>query len=91
MRIENNAQLLDQEIARLTDSVGKITAVKQGLDKELEKLYSSGFKDRKFEELKAKVKESESVIIEMNKIIQEMINSLKQRSQLIKKYHNVRI
>jgi len=91
MRIENNAQLLDQEIARLTDSVGKITAVKQGLDKELEKLYSSGFKDKKFEELKAKVKESESVIIEMNKIIQEMINSLKQRSQLIKKYHNVRI
>ena len=91
MRIENNAQLLDQEIARLTDSVGKITAVKQGLDKELEKLYSSGFKDRKFEELKAKVKESESVIIEMNNIIQEMINSLKQRSQLIKKYHNVRI
>ena len=91
MRIENNAQLLDQEIARLTDSVGKITAVKQGLDKELEKLYSSGFKDRKFEELKAKVKESESVIIEINNIIQEMINSLKQRSQLIKKYHNVRI
>ena len=91
MKIENNAQILDQEIARLTDSVGKITAVKQGLDKELEKLYSSGFKDRKFEELKAKVKESESVIIEINNIIQEMINSLKQRSQLIKKYHNVRI
>jgi hypothetical protein len=91
MRIENNAQTLDQEIIRLTDSVGKMTAVQQGLDKELEKLYSSGFKDRKFEELKAKVKESESVIIEMNKIIQEMINSLKQRSQLIKKYHNVRI
>ena len=91
MRIENNAQILDQEIARLTDSVGKITAVKQGLDKELEKLYSGGFKDVKFEELKAKVKESESVIIEMNNIIQEMINSLKQRSQLIKKYHNVRI
>ena len=91
MKIENNAQILDQEIIRLTDSVGKMTAVKQGLDKELEKLYSSGFKDRKFEELKAKVKESESVIIEMNKIIQEMINSLKQRSQLIKKYHNVRI
>ena len=91
MRIENNAQTLDQEIIRLADSLGKITAVKQGLEKELEKLYSSGFKDKKFEELKAKVKESESVIIEINKIMQEMINSLKQRSQLIKKYHNVRI
>ena len=91
MQIENNAQLLDQEIARLTDSVVKTNAVKQGLDKELEKFYSSGFKDRKFEELKVRVKESESIIIEMNKILQEMINSLKQRSQLIKKYHNVRI
>ena len=68
MRIENNAQTLDQEIIRLTDSLGKITAVKQGLEKELEKLYSSGFKDKKFEELKAKVKESESSIVEMNKI-----------------------
>ena len=37
MRIENNAQTLDQEIIRLTDSVGKMTAVQQGLDKELEK------------------------------------------------------
>ncbi len=91
MRIENNAQILDQEIIRLTDSVGRITAIKQGLDKELEKLYSSGFKDRKFEELKGKVKESESSIVEMNKILQEMINSLKQRSQLIKTYHNVKI
>ncbi len=91
MRIENNAQTLDQEIARLTNSVGSIATIKQGLDKELDKLYSSGFKDRKFEELKGKVKESESSIIEINKILQDMINSLKQRSQLIKTYHNVRI
>ena len=91
MRIENNAQTLDQEINRLCTSIERMGAVQQGLHQELEKLYSSGFKDRKFEELRSRVLESEGVIKEMNKSIQMIIDSLKQRSQLIRKYHNVPI
>ncbi len=91
MRIENNAQTLDQEIKRLLDSTENISSVKQGLEKELDRLYSSGFKDRKFEELRLRVKESEAIIMEMNKTIQSVVDSLKQRSALIRKYHSVNI
>ncbi len=91
MRIENNAQILNQEIKRFLDAAEHMTSVKQGLEKELDKLYSSGFKDRKFEELRSRVLESEGVIKEMNKSIEMIIDSLKQRSQLIRKYHNVPI
>ncbi len=91
MRIENNAQNLDQEIHRLLDSTIHLTSVKQGLEKELDKLYSSGFKDRKFEELRLRVKESEAIIMEMNNSTKGIIDSLKQRSALIRKYHSVNI
>jgi hypothetical protein len=91
MRIENNAQTLDQEIKRLLDSTEHMNFVKQGLESELDKLYSSGFKDRKFEELRLRVKDSEAIIMEMNKTIKGIIDSLKQRSALIRKYHSVNI
>jgi hypothetical protein len=91
MRIENNAQTLDQEIKRLLNASEHMASVKQGLEKELDKLYSSGFKDRKFEELRLKVKESEAIILEMNKTILGVVDSLKQRSALIRKYHSVNI
>jgi seryl-tRNA synthetase len=91
MKIHNDFLSLDQEMKVIQKELEELTNIRKQLTEQINSLYSNGFKDSKFTELKTAVEKSGNTITEFNKSMQLALVELQNRSQLIKQYYAVKL
>ncbi len=91
MKIHNDFLSLDQEMKVIQKELEELTNIRKQLTEQINSLYSNGFKDSKFTELKTAVEKSGNIITEFNKSMQLALVELQKRSQFIKQYYAVKL
>ncbi len=68
-----------------------LQSVRKGLSSDIDKLYQSGFRDSKFEELKGALTRDTAEIQKAESYIQRCVDELNARAGLIKEYYAVNL
>jgi hypothetical protein len=89
MNIHNDYKLLESETHKMLNQLQNLQSIRKGLASEIDKLYQSGFRDNKFEELKRAVEKNSSELQKAEIYFQRCADELTARASLIKEYYAV--
>jgi hypothetical protein len=89
MKIHNDQKALEQMIAVFNAEIEKLQTLRNQLSTQIDKLYHSGFQDRKFLELKSAMDGSGQLISAFSNEMNSLIEELSRRKSLVVEYYSI--
>ena len=89
MNIYNDLNCLKQQIQHLESAKGQLISLKKEFPKSVDDMFNAGNRDQQFILLKNAVSKSEVDLMKIIERLENKINELRSRSQLIDSYYNI--
>jgi len=89
MKIYNDHKAIEQMIVVFNREIEQLKSLRDQLATQVDTLYQSGFKDRKFLELKNVMDGSGQTILQFNSAINSLVEELSKRRTLIMEYYSI--
>jgi seryl-tRNA synthetase len=91
MNIHNDYRALEMASNEMQSRIQDLKALRKAVNADIDKLYQSGFKDKKFIELKNAIGNNVADIERAESYFERSLQELKSRVSLIKEYYAVQL